>query len=221
MFCAIWDGDKDEEMLKKVKVGKNAKERFIEMSKNRKMQNGLRSQMMQLNSPELPKSIEKFWHGKCKATFHEITEHNGFKGTFHRVIFSFPCTPLDHALSLEEPHILQILHHWFRHFIFALARWKISNCFVFNRGFVFLGSHLNVTSLGSGAKRGVNGCYRQLGSVNLKVTAARSQEDESPKSYRLGLYGLWWHFREYLEYQRMVYFSGSFHHIFCHEFFYS
>ena len=47
-------------MLKKVKMGKNAKECFAEMSKNRKMQNGLGSQMMQLDSPELQKSIEKF-----------------------------------------------------------------------------------------------------------------------------------------------------------------
>ena len=88
------DGNKDEEMLKKVKMGKNAKECFAEMSKNRKMKNGFGSQMMQLDSPELQKSIEKFRHEKCKATFHEITEHNGFKGIFYRVIFSFPCTPL-------------------------------------------------------------------------------------------------------------------------------
>ena len=47
-------------MLKKVKVGKNTKECFAEMSENGKMQNGLRSQMMQLDSPELQKSIEKF-----------------------------------------------------------------------------------------------------------------------------------------------------------------
>ena len=76
------------------------------MSKNRKMQDGYGSQMMQLDSPELQKSIEKFQHGKCKAMFQEITEHNGFKGTFRRVIFSFPCMPLDHALSLEETQIL-------------------------------------------------------------------------------------------------------------------
>ena len=105
-ISGIWNGHKDEEMLEKVKVGKNSKECFAEMSKNRKMQNGLGSQMMQLDSPELQKSIEKFWHGKCKAAFHEIMEHNGFKGTFNRVIFSFPCTSLDHALSLEETQIL-------------------------------------------------------------------------------------------------------------------
>ena len=93
-------------MLKKVKVGKNAKECFTEMSKNRKMQNRLGSQMMQFDSPELQKRIEEFRHGKCKTMFHEITEHNGLKGTFHRVIFSFACMPLDHALSLEETQIL-------------------------------------------------------------------------------------------------------------------
>ena len=66
--------------------------------------------MMQLDSTELQKCIEKFRHGKCKATFHEITEHNGLKGTFHRVIFSFPWMPLDYTLSLEETQILQFLH---------------------------------------------------------------------------------------------------------------
>ena len=55
-------------MLEKVKVGKNAKECFTKMSKNRKMQNGLRSQMMQLDSPKLQKSIEKFRYVKCKTT---------------------------------------------------------------------------------------------------------------------------------------------------------
>ena len=95
------NGYKDEEMLEKMEMGKNPKECFAEMSKNRKTQDGLGSQMMQLNSLELQKSIEKFRYGKCKAAFHEITEHNGFKGTFHRIIFSFACAPLDHSLTLE------------------------------------------------------------------------------------------------------------------------
>ena len=34
-------------------------------------------------------------------------------------------------------------------------------------------------SLGSGATRGVNGWHRQLGTVNLNLTAARSQEDKN------------------------------------------
>ena len=106
-------------MLEKVKVGKSTKECFAEMSKNRKMQNGLRSQMVQLDSPKLQKSIEKFRYGKCKTTFHEITEHNGLEGTFHGVIFSFPRTPLDYILSLEKTQIFQFLHRHFRHFAFA------------------------------------------------------------------------------------------------------
>ena len=40
-------------MLEKMEVGKDTKECFTEMSKNRKMQDGLGSQMMQLDSPEL------------------------------------------------------------------------------------------------------------------------------------------------------------------------
>ena len=62
----------------------------------------MRSQMMQLDSPKLQKSIEKFRYGKCKTTFHEIMEHNSLEGTFHGVIFSFPRMPLDHTLSLEK-----------------------------------------------------------------------------------------------------------------------
>ena len=53
-------GTKDEERLEKMKVGKNAKECFAEMDEYRKMQDGLRGQMMQLDSPEVKKSVEKF-----------------------------------------------------------------------------------------------------------------------------------------------------------------
>ena len=109
-------------MLKKMQVGKNTKEYFAEMSKNKKMQDGLGSQMMQLNSPELQKSIEELRYRKCKTAFHKITEHNGFKSTFKGVIFSFTRTLLDYGLTLEEIHILQFLHRRLRHFTLAPAR---------------------------------------------------------------------------------------------------
>ena len=139
--------------------------------------------MMQLDSPELQKSMEELRHRKCESAFHKITEHNGFKSTFKRVIFSFACAPLDHSLILEKAHILQFLHSYLGHFALTPARRKICNCFIFNLGLVLLGSHLNVTSLGSGAMRGVNRWYGQLGIVNLNLTAARSQEDRNPRSY--------------------------------------
>ena len=145
---------------------------------------------MQLDSPELQKSMKKLRNRNCKTALHKVTEHNGFKSTFKRVIFSLTCEPLDHSLTLEKTHIFQFLHSCLGHFVLAPSRRKICICFIFNLGFVLLRSHLNVMSLGSGATRGVNGCYRQLESVNLKVTTARSQEDESPRNYRLGLYGL-------------------------------
>ena len=133
-------------MLEKMKVGKDAKECFAEMGEYRKMQDRLRGQMMQLDSPEVKKSMEEFRNRYCKTTFHEITEHNGFKSTFERIIFSFPCTPLNHSLTLEKPHSLQFFYSCFRHFSLALARGKIGNLFIFDFGFVPLGSHLNVTS---------------------------------------------------------------------------
>ena len=49
-------------MLEKMEVGKDTKECFAEMSKYRKMQDGLRSQMMQLDSQELQKSMKKLRH---------------------------------------------------------------------------------------------------------------------------------------------------------------
>ena len=52
-------------MLEKMEVGKDTKECFAEMSKNRKMQDGLGSQMMQLDSPELQKSMEALSVGIC------------------------------------------------------------------------------------------------------------------------------------------------------------
>ena len=42
----IGDRHKEEEMLKKVEMGKNPKECLTEMSKNRKMQDGLESEMV-------------------------------------------------------------------------------------------------------------------------------------------------------------------------------
>ena len=98
-------------MLKKMEMGKNTKECFTEMSKNRKMQDGLGSKMMQLDSPELQKSIEELRYRKCKTAFHKVTEHNDFKGTFKGIFVSFACAPLDHGLTLEKTHILQFLHH--------------------------------------------------------------------------------------------------------------
>ena len=95
-------------MLKKMEMGKNTKECFAEMSKNRKMQDGLGSEMMQVKYPELQKSIEELRYRKYKTAFHKITEYNGFKSTFKRVIFSFACAPLDHSLTLEKTHILQL-----------------------------------------------------------------------------------------------------------------
>ena len=42
----IWDRNKEEEMLKKVEMGKNSKESLTEVSENRKMQDGLGSKMV-------------------------------------------------------------------------------------------------------------------------------------------------------------------------------
>ena len=92
--------------MEKMEVGKDAKEWFTKMGKYRKMQDGLRGQMMQLDSPEVKKSMKKFRNRYCKATFHEITEQNGFKSTFERIILSFACAPLDHNLILEKTHSL-------------------------------------------------------------------------------------------------------------------
>ena len=141
---------------------------------NRKMQNGLGSQMMQLNSPELQKSMEELRHRKCKTAFHKITEHDGFKCTFKRIILSFAWTPLNYTLSLEKTHILQFLYNRFRHFASTPAYGKIGNSFIFDLGVVLLGSHLNVTSSSSGATRGLNRCHKHWINVNMNLTAARS-----------------------------------------------
>ena len=53
--------------------------------------------MMQLDSPKLQKSIEEFWYRNRKTAFHEITEHNGFKSPFHRVIS--PPSPARHWIT--------------------------------------------------------------------------------------------------------------------------
>ena len=42
----IWDRNKEEEILKKVEMAKNSKECLTEVSENRKMQDGLGSEMV-------------------------------------------------------------------------------------------------------------------------------------------------------------------------------
>ena len=42
----IWDRNKEEEMLKKVEMGKNSKESLTEVSENWEMQDGLGSEMV-------------------------------------------------------------------------------------------------------------------------------------------------------------------------------
>ena len=68
--------------MEKMEVGKDTKECFTEMSKNRKMQDGLGSQMMQLDSPEFQKSAEKIRSGYGKTTLHKIAEQDDFMCTF-------------------------------------------------------------------------------------------------------------------------------------------
>jgi len=117
-------------MLERIEVGKDSKERFAKMGEYRKMQDGLWGQLMQLDSPEVQKSIEELRNRYPKTSFHEITEHNGFKCTFERIIFSFALTPLDHRLALKKTHILLFLYSCFRHFAPAPACGKIGNRFI-------------------------------------------------------------------------------------------
>ena len=142
-------------MLEKMEVGKDAKECFTEMGEYRKMQDRLWGQMMQLDPPEVKKIMKKFRNRHCKATFHEITEQNGFKSTFERIIFSFARMSLDHSLTLEQTHILPFLYSCFRHFAFAPARGKIGNRFIFDFGLVLHGNHLSVTRYARGLREGL------------------------------------------------------------------
>jgi hypothetical protein len=59
-------------MLETMEVGKDAKECFAEMGKYRRMQDRLWCQMMQLDSPEIKKSMKELRNRYCKTTFHEI-----------------------------------------------------------------------------------------------------------------------------------------------------
>ena len=120
-----------------------------------KMQDRLRGQMMHLDPPELKKIMKEFRNRYCKTTFHEITEHYGFKRTFEGRIFPFTCTPLDHSLILEKTHSLQFLYSCFRHLAFAPAHGKICNLFIFDFGLILLGSHLRVTSYARGLREGL------------------------------------------------------------------
>ena len=157
---------------------------------------------MQLDSPKVQKSMQELRHKYCKTTFHKITEHNGFKCTFKRGILSFACTTLDHSLTLEKTHIIHLLNTCFRHFALAPARGKISNCLTFNFGFVLLGSHLSVTSYARGLREGPKD-----GRSGSKIYGGQESKGLNTRRHCTGLYSLWWQFCEYLEDQRIVYFS--------------
>ena len=146
-------------MLEKIEMREDAKECFTKMDEYEKMQDRLWGQMMQLDFPEVKKRMEEFRNRHCKTMFHEIAEHNSFESTFERIIFSFRCMPLNHSLTLEQPHSLQFLHSRFGHLALSPAHGEISNLLDIKLGLVLFGSHLNVTSsnLGLGATRGASG----------------------------------------------------------------
>ena len=156
-------------MLEKMEMRKDAKESFAKIGEYGKMQDRLWSQMVQLDSPELKKSMKELRNRHCNTAFHEIAEHDGFESTFEKIILSFSCTPLNHSLTLQQFQILQFLHDCFRHFTLVPARGKIGNFFLINLGLVFLGSYLSVTSydLGSGATRGAG--KKGLGSIGSAI----------------------------------------------------
>ena len=113
-------------MLKKMKMGRNTKECFAEMSKNRKMQDGLGSKMMQLDSPELQKSIEELRYRKWKTAFHKVTEHNGLWLDSGEDPYSpILAQPLETFYSCASPlKDLQLLHlrSW------TCSFWEPSQC---------------------------------------------------------------------------------------------
>ena len=57
------DWAKIEEMLKEMKMWLDAKESLAQMSEDSKMKNGLRGQMMQLDTPKLKKRMEEIRNG--------------------------------------------------------------------------------------------------------------------------------------------------------------
>ena len=191
MACllAFGIGTRMKKMLEKMEMREDAMECFTKMGEYRKMQDWLRGQMMQLDSPELKMGVKEFWDRYCETTFYEIAEHDGFKSTFTWIILSFSGTPLNHSLTLEQAYILQFLHGCFGHFALSPAHGEISNLLDIKLGLALLGSHLSITSsnLGSGATRGANGRWTEKvkawGSSDLKMAAARNQMGKNPRSY--------------------------------------
>ena len=115
--------------------------------------------MMQLNSPEVQKSMEEIWNWNCKTAFYKVMENDGLKSTFVWAVFSFNSTPLDNGLALEQFHILQLLHSGLWHLAFLPASCKLGDFFNFRLWLGFLLGHLGFTSriLCSGAIREAKG----------------------------------------------------------------
>ena len=200
-------------MLKKVKVGKNTKECFAEMSEIErcKMDWGVRW------CNWIPQNCRTAYKNSDTGSARPRSTKS-WNITVSRVLFSFACPPLDHGLSLEETQILQFLHHWFRHFAFAPTSWKIGNCFIFNLGFVLFGSHLNITSLGSGATKGaMDGTGSEQVWIWIRRRPGVQRVKPSQVTRRIYMVS-GGNFVNIWEINGFFTFQESFHYLFCHEF---
>ena len=115
--------------------------------------------MMQLDSPEVQKSMEKIFNWNLKTAFYKIAENDCLKSTFVWTVLPLSTMPLDNGAILEHLHILQLLNSCLGHSIFLPSRGEIRSFVDIRLGFILLGSHLNVTSenLCSGTTREANG----------------------------------------------------------------
>ena len=78
------------------------------MGEDRKMQNWLRGEMMELDSPMLEKSMEKIRSLDGKAALNKIVEKNDFVRTFIRLVFALRASPLDDGVGLKKAFVNQI-----------------------------------------------------------------------------------------------------------------
>src|SRR6185312_4391553 len=74
----------------------------------------------------------------------------------------------------------------------------------------FLGAISQSRVLARGLREELLDFDREEANVNLSLTAARSSRGKTLGSFQLALYGLQGQFCEYLEYQRILSFSGKF-----------
>jgi len=106
-----------EDIMKQIPVRPNTEKCFAEMNKNRNVDNGIGSEVVDLDAIKVLHSMKKFRSGESKTTLHEMLKQNQFINIFigHRVRSRF--TPLTTSFDCSKPSSTSLRKSEFEHLL--------------------------------------------------------------------------------------------------------